>query len=849
MFYSKTIAQVLTELNVSEQGLSKEQAQIRLKKYGYNEFGVGKRRSLLDLFIDQFRNYLLILLILAAIVAYFMNHYLDATAITLAIVLNVFFGMLLEHRADKSMDELRKLSETNVVVLRDKEKVVIPSRFIVPGDIIFLEEGSKVPADARVLESYDSKINEASLTGESMSVKKNTKEVALDTPLAERSCMVFGGSFVISGTLKAVVVATGSNSEFGKIEKTLGEVKKEETTLEKTLNELSKTLSILVCGIVGIFFFLVLIFGAGGRIDELFIYCVSLIVAAVPEGMLTVLTIVLAFGVKNMAKENALIRKLHAVETLGNISFIVTDKTGTVTQGDMTLVKIYDGKSKDFAELSGNEKLLHYSYLCNNLHFIEEKHRKKIVGDEMDRAIAIAGIAKGIDVQKLKERDSEISFTPFDAVKKSMSGVYKIKNEKITIEKGAPESILDKCSSVEWNNKPLNKQEILRALELYTRGGMRVIAVAYKKRAEKNPKNRLTFLGLLAFCDPIKKEARQTIDICKQAGIKILMLTGDNLLTAKQIGMEIGLIKENEIMKWNELEKLSSKELERALKKTSVIARATPLSKLKIIEELIKQDEVVAMTGDGVNDAPALKKAHVAVVMGKTGTDVSKEVADLVLMDDNLATLEKAIENGRRTTNNIMNFLRFQITTSIGLVLLSLPYVIGIKLLEPIHILWTNIVMDGPPALALGLESSSEGLMKKKPEKKAVFIDKEFVASVLNMSIFMVGVTMVVYFYYSFSQPEKTITMVFNTFALMQIFNAFNNRSKYFSFYSSIHSNPWLVFAALFTLLLQLTIMFFEPARFLFKTVELNTSDIIVLFVASAFVLVFGEAEKMFKRK
>lgn len=838
MFHSQSTDEVLKKLQTSMNGLSENEAQARLKKYGYNEFGKGKRRTLLDLFIAQFKNYIFILLLIAAGLAYFIGHHTDALAIGIVIVINAFFGTFLEFQADRSMEELKKLTVTKAIVLRNGEKFHIISRFLVPGDIIFVEEGGKIPADARILKEHEFETNEASLTGESRSVKKNVNTLALETPLVERNCMMYAGTFVSRGTCSAVVTATGMDSEMGQIEKALRETKGEETTLEKTMAELSKFITFAACGIVAIFFVLGFVFGRW-TVEQLLIYSISIIVAAIPEGLITIVTLTLALGVKNMANEKAIVRRMHAVETLGNITCIATDKTGTITEGKMTLVKIYDGKIKDSAELSGQEKILVYSYLCNSAHLTD----KGVVGEETDKALLIAGIEKGVDIQNM-HTTKQISFVPFNADTKTMSGIYKINHEQIEIVKGAPESVLKMCSALESGEKITKetKCEIMKNLEFFTSSGMRVIALAYRKV----PKN-LVFLGLLALNDPVRKEAGQTIAVCIKAGIRILMITGDNIGTAETIAKEIGLT--GKVVSWSELERMKDNEFDEALKNIAVIARATPIAKLRITERLVAQGEIIAVTGDGVNDAPALKKAHVSVVMGRTGTDVSKEVAHIVLMDDNFATLEKAIEYGRGITQNITNFLKFQITTNLGIILLSVPYLFGIQLFTPVHILWINFIIDGPPALTLGLEKPRKDIMNGMPKKKNRVINQEFVAETLNMALFMAVICFVVYFYYDHTYPEKAMTMSFNVFVFMQIFNALNLRSKTAHFYSSLFSNKWLVLAIAGVVIIQSAVIFMEPLYILFGTTLLSLTDFAIVLGVGSLVLIMGEVKKAFLRR
>lgn len=851
MYHSKSTEETMSELKSGVDGLDEVEATRRLKEYGYNEFGKGKKRTLVGLFISQFNNHLLILLIIAAVVAYLVGHKADALAIGIVVVLNVIFGVALEYGADRSMEELKKLTETKALVIRGGKKDLIDSRLLVPGDVIFLEEGMKVPADARLLEEHGLEVNEAPLTGESMPVKKNVGKVVLETPLAERSSMLFSGTFIVSGTAIAIVVATGTKTEMGSIERSLAEVSEEKTTLEKSLEKLGKIITIAAFVIVGLLFALGVWFGKYGM-EDLFIYSVSVVVAAVPEGMLTILTLILAIGVKNMAKERAIVRKIQAVETLGNITFIATDKTGTITEGKMALVKVYDGKMKDFAELSGTEKILSYSYLCNSAHLTEEG----VVGNETDRAFLIAGIAKGVNVRHFKQITKEIKFNPFDYVKKGMSGIYEIGKEKVVIVKGAPESVLDMCSQFEGRGKldVKTKKEVLENLHALAREGMRVIGMAYGKPDRKGnvPNKGLTFLGLLALHDPIRREAKQTIEICKKAGIRVIMITGDNLATAQKIGHEIGLGEGKQVALWSELEKMDDSELDKALKNISVVARATPAAKLRIVERLVKQNEIVAMTGDGINDAPALKKAHVGVVLGRTGTAVSKEVADVVLTDDNFATLEKAVEYGRGIKDNIIKFLKFQITTNTALVFLSISYVFGIKLLEPIHILWINLIIDGPPALTLGIEKPRPEIMMEKPKKGTALIGPGFIMDVINMAAYMAVISMLLYAYYNATEPEKAITVVFTALVFMQLANVFNSRSYTEHFYTGIMENKWMVLALLATSLVQLLIVTdigFEGIKTMFKTVTLSAPDFIIILVVFISVLVVGEAKKFFRKE
>ncbi|MFA5077600.1 MAG: HAD-IC family P-type ATPase, partial [Candidatus Micrarchaeia archaeon] len=446
----------------------------------------------------------------------------------------------------------------------------------------------------------------------------------------------------------------------------------------------------------------------------------------------------------------------------------------------------------------------------------------------------------------------QLAFFPFDYSKKYMAGVYEIGGNRVAIVKGAPESVLGMCSNFEGAGKmdANAKRRVLEALEKFGTDGMRVIAIAWgKPEGDEVPEKGLTFIGLLALHDPVRREVKQTIAMCRQAGISVIMITGDNIATARKIGHEIGLDNGKRIVVWGELEDMDDSGLDMALSEISVVARATPASKLRIVERLVKQNEIVAVTGDGVNDAPALKKAHVGVVMGLTGTAVSKEVADLVLTDDNFATLEKAIEYGRGITENIGRFLRFQITTNLALVMLSIPYVIGMRMLEPVQILWINLIIDGPPALTLGLERPGKEVMKTGPRRNTGFIDAGFAIEAVNMAAYMALISGIIYFYYNSVEPVKAITMVFCSFSLMQVANALNSRSRTEHFHSRLLENRWLILALLGVVAAQLAVVALAPLEGLFNTVRLANEDIIVAFSAALSVLVVGEVRKAFAKK
>ncbi len=818
-----SVEEVLKVLKTSKNGLSEKEARRRLNNYGKNIINEGKKRTIFDIFLAQFNNTILILLIIAAIISFLIGGIIDGIAISLAVILNILFGVILEYNADRSVEKLKKMVKSRVLVLRDGEKKEIDSSFLVPGDIVLLQEGQKIPVDIRIIEEKELEVNESILTGESYPVKKKNSVLG-ETDLVDRINMLYAGTHIIKGECLGVVVRTGEKTEFGKISRKLKEIEKIETPLQKKLKNIGKILTLFSL-ILSIFIFIIGFF-TNKSLYELFLYNISLIVAIVPEGMLTTLTIILTVGIFNMAKEKAIVRKMFSVETLGNVNFIATDKTGTITEGRMVLRKIFTDNIYDFSEIKGDEEILKCSYLCNSAHIT---NKGELVGDEIDVALLKAAKSKRFHLEKYLKKIKKISFTPFDYNKKMMSGIYEINNKRIEIFKGAPESILKISNYYKKGNKiiKLNKEEASKIISIKRKlslEGMRLIAVAYKEN------KKTIFLGILAFFDRIRPNIRKTMNLFKKAGIKVMVLTGDSKDTALTIGKEIGLVEnEQEVKKWDDINDLNN------IDNLKIIARATPFSKLKVIESLLKK-YIVGVTGDGVNDALALKKANLGIAMG-SGADVTKEVADIVLMDDNFSTLIKAIIYGRSIVNNILNFLKYEIAANLALVLITIPSILSNLILNPIQILWINLIIDGPPALTLAFEKP-KGLKKYSMGNK-------FWISLLLSSFYMFFITYLVYLLFSSNFPEEATSAAFTVFVFMQAFNLLNNRDLYSSFYSKIKSNKYIFISFFFILFSQILILY-TPINIFFKINPLPLNHLFYMFLFASTILVFEEIRKYF---
>jgi P-type Ca2+ transporter type 2C len=854
--YSKNEEQVVKFLETnSKTGLMERDARLRLSKYGKNSLIHLKKVSSLTIFIRQFKNPLIYILLAAIVVSFLIQRFVDGWVIFAIVILNSLLGFYQEHKAEKSLELLKKMGAPHAKVIRNGVTKVINSDEVVPGDILVLETGDKISADARILKSGKLEINESVLTGESSPVKKKIGALKGDLVLAERINMAYGGTIVTYGHGLAVVTGTGGKTEFGKIASSLSEMKDEETPLQKNLATFSKKIGIGVLGIVILLF----IIGFFRKLDfvQNFMTAVSLAVAAIPEGLPAVVTITLALGTQRMVKSRALVRKLSSIETLGSTTVVCSDKTGTLTAGVMDVTHVYvdgmmvgvtgEGYSTDGKfTISGKsfdpkriDSLLECAWLCN------DSKLKGLFGDPTELALKVVAKKGGIDVEGY-ERVDEV---PFDSSKKYMITLDRKGNKKVLHLKGAPEVVLDKCNFILVNGRKVHftskmKEKILDTNHKMAKNALRVLGFAY---AEDGNKKNLTFLGLIGMRDPPRKEARNAINVCKKAGIKVVMITGDNSDTAQAVARELGL--GTEVMIGRELEKLSDDRLKHLVKQIDIFARVNPEHKVRVLKAFQANNEIVAMTGDGINDAPALKRANVGVAMGKTGTDVSRESADIILLDDGFHSIVLAIKEGRAIFDNIKKFVRFLFSANLGEIgVIATAIFAGFPLpLLPLQILWINLITDGIPALALGVDPPEKGIMNRKPRKM-----KEGVLHGSYGFLFLSGligtvITLAMFFpSYLDGNLDKARTLAFMTLIMFELFLVFSARSNVRgAIAEGIFSNKFLVWAVLASIGLQF-ILLYTPLAGMFSLVSLGLIDwgkIILISLAGVFAL---EIEKKF---
>ena len=751
--------EALNKLRSEKTGLSSTEAAERLKKYGPNQLAAGEKTSPLKIFLGQFKSILILILIAAAIVSFATGHQFDASIILIIVVISASLGFVQEYRAEKALEALTKMLVPTASVLRDGKEVQIASKDIVPGDILVLKEGDKIAADARLIETYNLHVNEAPLTGESVPVEKSTEKVAKDAAILDKEDMVFSGTAVTCGKAKALVVMTAMNTEFGKIAKQVSAVEKKETPLEKRTKEIGKWLGLAALAVS----ITVIVLGVarGLPLLDMFLFGIALSVAAVPEALPAIVTGSLAIGMYKMAKRNALVRKMPAVETLGSTTVICTDKTGTLTKGEMTVRKVYtagttidvsgvgyspqgafDEKNKATTETECFSLLMKGAVLCNDADVVQEDDRWVIKGDPTEGALVVAALKAGVQTEQLRNAYLRINEFPFSSDRKRMTTIHssqlETESKKLIFIKGAPEIILRYCTRIcaDAKTDELTEQRlkvVLAVNEEMASAGLRILGIAYKEMSsdlinckEETAESELVFLGLIGMMDPPRKEAMEAVKLCRQIGIKTVMITGDHKLTALAVAKELGIYHEgDQVLTGEDLDRISEEEFEAKVRNVTVYARVSPLHKLKIVQAWKKKGEVVAMTGDGVNDAPALKKSDIGVAMGITGTEVTKESADLVLADDNFATIVKAVELGRETYDNIKKYLTYLLQANlVEIVVLSFAVLAGYPLpLLPVHILYINLATDGLPAIALGLSPPEPDVMKRPPRnpKETIF--------------------------------------------------------------------------------------------------------------------------------
>lgn len=872
MWHTKSIDEVKKELRTNEEkGLTDEEVKIRENEFGKNKLADKKKESLFIRFIKQFNDFMIIVLIIASIISGVVsflegeNDYFDSIIIIAIVVFNAVMGLIQEAKAEKSLEALKKMSAPVAKVRRDGKIKTIKGEDVVPGDIVILEAGNYVPADCRLIKTTHLKVEESSLTGETLPVEKEANKILeKDIPIGDTINMAFGTTIVVGGHGEAIITEIGMDTKVGKIAKMIITDEAPETPIQKKLGEVGKILGWACLGICAIIF----IIGILKKIPmvEMFMTSVGLAVAAIPEGLPAIVTIMLSIGVTKMAKRNSIIRKLPAVETLGSSRVICSDKTGTLTQNKMQVVKLSDGCniSKIENELSSQEKkILTFASMCTDCEIIEKDNKKEANGEPTEVAIVNSALKYEIDKRKLYSIYPLVNELPFDSTRKKMTTIHKLENGKyLVITKGAPDVLLKSCSNYEENGRiySLNeskKESIAKLNEQMGEQALRVLAVSYKELAkipskiEENMENGLTFIGLIGMIDPPREGVKEAVATCKKAGIKTVMITGDHIVTAKAIAKELGILRGNDIaVTGAELDKISKDELEKNIMKYSVFARVSPEHKVKIVKAFQSTGAIVAMTGDGVNDAPALKNADIGISMGIGGTDVAKNASDMILTDDNFVTIVEAVKQGRNIFENIRKAVHFLIATNIGeIVTIFIGLLLGLKTpLLAIQLLWVNLVTDSLPAIAIGLEPPEKDIMNKKPRdaKKSLFADGLW-NKILAEGI-MIGVLTILAFSIgnNLYGLEVGRTMAFVCIGVVELVHSFNIKSDESIFKVGIIENKYLIGAFILGTIMQIGVVLIPSVAQIFKLVPLNMIQWMIVSIISVAPIIIVEIQKYF---
>lgn len=865
-------------------GLSSEQVEEKRSVYGTNEIVSKNKKSIAKMILEQFQDFMIIILIIAAVISGVVGQsngegFTDSIIILVIVILNAVIGVIQELKAQKSLESLKNLSAPHSKVIRDGKLQDLESKYLVPGDIVVLETGDYVPADLRLIEAVNLKTQEAALTGESLPVEKTTEKIDKeDIGIGDRLNQAFSSSLVTYGRGKGIVVSIGMQTEVGKIATMLDSVDDSETPLSRRLEALGKTLGIAAL-VICLVIFAVGSFVHGREIFEMFMTAVSLAVAAIPEGLPAISTIVLSIGVQRMVKRNAIIRTLPSVETLGSATVICSDKTGTLTQNKMTVEKIfYNNEIFGVEEKKYNvddhlRLLMNSMILCNDTKVTKEGEEFKLAGDPTETALVDLGIKLNMLKTTMDDENPRVEEIPFDSERKLMSTVNNTNQGLFVYTKGGVDEILSKCSKIYLDNQEMalsaeNINYIKQVNEEMAKGALRVLAMAYK-RVDKVPtrnemnnlESELVYIGMVGMIDPARPEAKEAVEKCKTAGIKPVMITGDHKVTAMAIAKDIGILEnESEAITGSELEKMPQEELEKNVKNYSVYARVSPEHKVRIVKAWQSQGEVVAMTGDGVNDAPALKTADIGAAMGIVGTDVAKEAADVVLTDDNFATIVSAVEEGRRIYDNILKAVQYLLSSNIGeIIVLFVATMFGwlAEPLLPIHILWINLVTDSLPALALSVDPAEKDIMKRKARKDKNIFSKGMTFRVIYQGI-MVGVLTLLAFcigcrfdFASLANPEVAMTaqtMAFAVLAMSELVHAYNVRSNKESIFKiKLKTNMVLVLATLVSLLLMVVVLGVPVLQGMFEVTELSITNWAWVILLSLAPLTIVEILKLFK--
>lgn len=874
-------------LDVTGQGLLSEEARKRYERFGPNELSEGEKISPITLLLNQFKDFMILVLVGATLISGLLGEYLDAITIIAIIVLNAILGFIQEFRAERSLRALKQLSAPTAKVLRDGEVRQIQASMLVPGDVVLLESGDRIPADIRFIETNSCYVEESALTGESVPVSKHCERIdEADVPLGDMKNLGFMGTMMTRGTGKGIVVRTGMDTEMGKIAGLIQSTESAETPLQRRLEQLGKILIVVALGLT----VMVVVAGIlhGQPAYGMFLAGVSLAVAAIPEGLPAIVTIALALGVQRMIKRKAIVRKLPSVETLGCASVICSDKTGTLTQNKMTVTRLWlggrnlevtgegyepfgqildDGKPVELKNDQALRRLLQVGALCNNASiyetFPEEQRKKKakeelkstweLKGDPTEGALVALAAKMGMTAQSLGAMYVREREFPFDSERKRMSVLVKHQGGRLICTKGAPDVMLEQCAYMLWDGKVVPftatlKQKVLAANEAMAKSALRVLGMAYRDLKPTDPCNtdedvekQLVFVGLTGMIDPPRREVRDAIATCRRAGIKTVMITGDHQTTAEAIAGQLGIMpRGGQALSGQQLSAMTDDQLDQHVERVYVYARVSPEHKLRIVKSLQRGGHVVAMTGDGVNDAPAIKAADIGIAMGITGTDVSKEASSLVLSDDNFSTIVAAIEEGRGIYENIRKFIRYLLASNVGEILtMFLAMMMGFPLpLVPIQILWVNLVTDGLPAMALGVDQAEKDLMEQKPRgaKENIFA-RRLGWKIISRGV-LIGICTLAAFWLTLrvdpqSAAQLTLaqTVAFATLVMAQLIHVFDCRSSRSIFHRNLFQNRYLVLSVISSVLLLLAVIYIEPLQPIFKTVSLGMREWAITFV------------------
>lgn len=840
-YFNINVEDSLKDFNVTKDGLTSQQVTESLSKNGLNALNEKKKQTVIQVFLSQFKDLLVFILIIAGIISMMSDNVESTLVIFAVIILNAILGTVQHFKAEQSLDSLKALSSPSAKVIRDGAKIEIDSKNVVPGDILILEAGDLVAADGRIIENYSLQVNESSLTGESLSVDKTTETIDKEeVALGDQKNMVFSGSLVTYGRALVLVTSTGMKTEIGKIATLMEETQEKKTPLQVSLDDFSKKLAFIILAICVVVFGLSL-YRKMPVIDSL-MFAVALAVAAIPEALSSIVTIVLALGTQKMAKENAIIKKLKAVEGLGSVSIICSDKTGTLTQNKMTVKKVYvDGELIDGESLILDNNvqayLLKNAILCND----STSQDGREIGDPTEVALVNLGHKLSINELNLRGDISRLSEIPFDSDRKLMSTLHKIDNKNVMFTKGALDVMLDRVKYIMTSEgvKEISyedKQNIIITNKELSENGLRVLAFGYKELSEirdltLEDENNFTFIGLISMIDPPREESKQAVADCIRAGIKPIMITGDHKITASAIAKEIGILRDGDrAIEGLEIDKMTDEELKENIEHISVYARVSPEHKIRIVKAWQEKGEIVAMTGDGVNDAPALKQADIGIAMGITGTEVSKDAASMILTDDNFATIVKSVANGRNVYSNIKNSIRFLLSgNTAGIIAVLYSSIMALPVIfAPVHLLFMNLLTDSLPAIAIGMENANKGLLNEKPRGRSESIlTKDFLLGI-GLEGLLIGIVTLIAFYMGGAKggtPLTASTMAFVTLCLARLFHGFNCRGKNSIFRLGVFANKYTWGAFGIGLILLNAVLFVPFLQRLFQVENLRLNQ------------------------